>query len=82
MVCFRLLYLISMIPKNINDVFKLGDMVGNAALFYLAFCRCSFLLFQKVKGEKYETTSEHIRLLIRFSFLFFCSFPDRLLEQS
>ncbi|MDR6999186.1 spore germination protein [Neobacillus niacini] len=27
------IYLISMIPKNLNDVFKLGDVIGNAALY-------------------------------------------------
>ncbi|MGP0686210.1 spore germination protein [Priestia aryabhattai] len=49
------IYLISMIPKNINDVFKVGDMVGNAALVLFGFLPLLLLIISKVKGRKYET---------------------------
>jgi len=49
------IYLISMIPKNINDVFKVGDMVGNAALVLFGFLPMLLLIISKVKGRKYET---------------------------
>ncbi|WP_394557801.1 spore germination protein [Priestia aryabhattai] len=49
------IYLISMIPKNINDVFKLGDMIGNIALVLFGFLPLLLLIISKVKGVKYET---------------------------
>ncbi|MGR6338836.1 spore germination protein [Priestia megaterium] len=49
------IYLISMIPRNINDVFKLGDMVGNASLILFGFLPLLLLIISKVKGRKYET---------------------------
>lgn len=50
------IYLISMIPRNINDVFKLGDMVGNAALILFGFLPVLLLIISKIKGRKYETS--------------------------
>ncbi|GAB1802718.1 spore germination protein [Priestia megaterium] len=49
------IYLISMIPKNINDVFKLGDVIGNIALVLFGFLPLLLLIISKVKGVKYET---------------------------
>ncbi|MGG3182380.1 spore germination protein [Priestia megaterium] len=50
------IYLISMIPRNINDVFKLGDMVGNAALILFGFLPLLLLIISKIRGRKYETS--------------------------
>ncbi|MFF2593150.1 spore germination protein [Priestia megaterium] len=50
------IYLISMVPRNINDVFKLGDMVGNAALILFGFLPVLLLIISKIKGKKYETS--------------------------
>ncbi|RAS86347.1 spore germination protein [Priestia endophytica] len=49
------IYLIAMLPTNINDVFKLGDMVGNAALILFGFLPFLLLIISRVKGVKYET---------------------------
>ena len=49
------IYLISMIPKNINDVFKLGDVIGNIALVLFGFLPLLLLIISKIKGVKYET---------------------------
>ncbi|AMM91468.1 spore gernimation protein [Peribacillus simplex] len=51
------LYIISMIPKNMNDIFKLGDFVGNYALYLFGLLPLLLLIIQKVKGGKYETTT-------------------------
>ncbi|MCM3689734.1 GerAB/ArcD/ProY family transporter [Neobacillus niacini] len=49
-----LIYLVSMIPKNINEVFKMAEMIGNLAL-YLFFIMPLFLfIISKVKERKYE----------------------------
>jgi spore germination protein len=50
-----IIYLISMIPKTINDVFKLGDMIGNVALVLFGALPLLLLIISKVKGVKYET---------------------------
>ena len=50
------IYTISMIPKNINDQFKFGDMIGNSAL-YLVGLLLSLLIVSRWKGKKYETKS-------------------------
>ncbi|RRN68144.1 spore gernimation protein [Peribacillus simplex] len=52
-----ILYIISMIPKNMNDIFKLGDFVGNFALYLFGLLPLLLLIIQKVKGGKYETTT-------------------------
>lgn len=44
-----------MIPKNINDVFKLGDVIGNIALVLFGFLPLLLLIISKIKGVKYET---------------------------
>ncbi|MFE4240157.1 spore germination protein [Peribacillus butanolivorans] len=49
-----LIYIISMIPKNINDAFKLGDIIGNIALFLFGVLPLLLLIISRVKGEKYE----------------------------
>ncbi|MFP7159410.1 spore germination protein [Priestia aryabhattai] len=50
-----IIYLISMMPKNINDVFKLADMIGNVALVLFGFLPLFLLIISKLKGVKYET---------------------------
>ncbi|MDM5223412.1 spore germination protein [Peribacillus sp. NJ11] len=50
-----ILYIIAMIPKNINDLFKLGDIIGNVALFLFGLLPLLLLIISRVKGGKYET---------------------------
>jgi spore germination protein len=38
------IYIISLIPKNINDLFKLGDMIGNAAIYLFGLLPLLLLL--------------------------------------
>ncbi|QTL52668.1 spore germination protein [Priestia aryabhattai] len=47
-----IIYLISMTPKNINDVFKFGDMVGTIALFLFGLLPLPLLIIAKWKGRK------------------------------
>jgi spore germination protein len=48
------IYIISMIPKNINDLFKLGDWVGNAALYLFGLLPLLLLIVSRWKGGKHE----------------------------
>ncbi|TKH03467.1 spore gernimation protein [Peribacillus simplex] len=50
-----IIYLIAMTPKNINDLFKLGDVADNNSLFLVSFLPLLLLIISKVKGVKYET---------------------------
>ncbi|WP_335571574.1 spore germination protein [Neobacillus vireti] len=49
-----LIYIISMVPKTINKLFKLGDMIGNAALYLFAVLPILLLIIAKWKDRKYE----------------------------
>ena len=51
------IYIIAMIPTNINNLFKLGDMLGNAALFLFGLQPLLLLLILKLKKRKYEVKS-------------------------
>jgi spore germination protein len=48
------IYIISMIPKNINDLFKLGDMIGNAALYLFGLLPLLLLIVSRWKEGKHE----------------------------
>ena len=50
-----ILYIIAMIPKNMNDLFKQGDFVGNVALFLFGLLPLLLLIISRIKGGKYET---------------------------
>ncbi|MGG0790721.1 spore germination protein [Peribacillus simplex] len=50
-----ILYIIAMIPKNMNDLFKQGDFVGNIALFLFGLLPLLLLIISRIKGGKYET---------------------------
>jgi spore germination protein len=52
-----ILYIIAMIPKNINDLFKQGDFVGNIALFLFGLLPLLLLIISRIKGGKYETST-------------------------
>ncbi|KRF59405.1 spore gernimation protein [Bacillus sp. Soil745] len=52
-----ILYIIAMIPKNMNDLFKQGDFVGNIALFLFGLLPLLLLIISRIKGGKYETTT-------------------------
>lgn len=47
-----IIYIISMTPKNINDLFKFGDMIGNAALFLFGGFPVILLFISRLKGGK------------------------------
>lgn len=47
-----IIYVIAMVPKNINDLFKLGDMVGNVALVLFAVLPVTLLLVSSMRGGK------------------------------
>ncbi|WP_044642994.1 spore germination protein [Risungbinella massiliensis] len=46
------IYLIAMIPKNTNDLFKLGDIVGNGALYLFGVLPLLLLIGAKWKERK------------------------------
>lgn len=48
------IYIVSMIPKNINDMFTLGDIVGNAAWFLFGLLPPLLLIIAKLKGRNHE----------------------------
>lgn len=50
-----IIYITAMIPKNINDQFKLGDIIGNVALFLFGLLPLLLLIISRIKGGKYET---------------------------
>lgn len=48
------IYIISIVPKNINDQFKLGDMVGNIALYLFGLLPLLLLIVSRWKVGKHE----------------------------
>ncbi|MFC8562024.1 spore germination protein [Peribacillus frigoritolerans] len=51
------LYIIAMVPENMNDLFKLGDFVGNVALFLFGLPPLLLLIISRVKGGTDETNA-------------------------
>ncbi|MEH7301599.1 GerAB/ArcD/ProY family transporter [Neobacillus drentensis] len=49
-----LIYLVSMIPKNINEVFKMADMIGNFAFYLFFIIPMVLFIISKVKERIYE----------------------------
>ncbi|CAH2715088.1 Spore germination protein YndE [Neobacillus rhizosphaerae] len=49
-----LIYLVSMIPKNINEVFKMADIIGNFSLCLFSIMPLILFIISKVKERKYE----------------------------
>lgn len=50
-----IIYILSMIPKNLNDLFKFGDIIGNAALYLFGCVPPLFLLIARIRGGKHDT---------------------------
>ncbi|WP_028402701.1 spore germination protein [Ectobacillus panaciterrae] len=48
------IYIIAMTPKNINDLFKLGDIVGDIALFLFGVMPPLLLIIARLKEGKHE----------------------------
>lgn len=46
------IYIIAMTPKNINDLFKFGDQIGNAAIILFGILPIILLIISRLKGEK------------------------------
>ncbi|MGM0878633.1 MAG: spore germination protein [Bacillota bacterium] len=44
------MYIIAMIPKNVNDVFSLGDMLGKVALYLFGMMPLLLLIISRLKG--------------------------------
>lgn len=47
-----IIYVIAMVPKNINDLFKFGDIIGHVALLLFAVLPVILLLISKLRGGK------------------------------
>ncbi|SFI79802.1 MULTISPECIES: spore germination protein [unclassified Bacillus (in: firmicutes)] len=50
-------YIIALIPKNTNDLFKLGDMIGNTALLLFGVLPILLLMIVRWRKRKNETKS-------------------------
>jgi len=46
------IYIIAMTPKNINDLFKFGNLIGHAAIILFGILPIFLLIISKLKGEK------------------------------
>ncbi|MEA0565083.1 spore germination protein [Lysinibacillus irui] len=46
------IYIIAMTPKNINELFKFGDKIGNVALILFGVIPITLLLISKLRGHK------------------------------
>ncbi|MBT2664292.1 spore germination protein [Bacillus sp. ISL-4] len=46
-----IIYIIVMFPKNINDLFKLGDMIGNVALLLFGLLPLLLLIISRVRRK-------------------------------
>ncbi|MFJ7995556.1 spore germination protein [Peribacillus frigoritolerans] len=51
------IYIIAMIPKNINDMFKLGDLQGKVALYSFGLLPLVLLMVSRWKVRKHEEKS-------------------------
>jgi len=51
------IYIIAMAPKNVNELFKLGDMMGNVALFLFGLQPLLLLLMLRLKKRNHEVKS-------------------------
>ncbi len=66
--------MIAMIPKNINDLLKLGDSVGNGALLLFGLLPLPLLIILRVKEESMKQSQINIRpLFVSLSVLLFLS---------
>lgn len=45
------IYIISMIPKNVNNLFELGDFLGNVALYLFGVLPVLLLIFSRIRGK-------------------------------
>ena len=48
------IYLIAMTPKNINQLFQMGDLIGNSAIFLVGLIPLMLLVISKVRRRKFE----------------------------
>ncbi|OMI26548.1 spore gernimation protein [Bacillus haynesii] len=48
------IYLIAMTPKNINQLFQFGDLIGNSAIYLVGVIPLVLLMISKVRRRKYE----------------------------
>lgn len=52
-----IVYIIASTPKSINDLFKLGDMIGNSAMILFGILPILLLIIVRWRKGKYETKS-------------------------
>ncbi|MCY8403406.1 spore germination protein [Bacillus sonorensis] len=50
-----LIYVISMTPKNINQLFQIGDLIGNTAIYLCGLVPLLLLVISKLRRKKLET---------------------------
>lgn len=50
-----IVYLIAMAPKNVNQVFQIGDVIGNSAIYLCGTVPLLLLLISKARRRKVET---------------------------
>ncbi|PAE59500.1 spore gernimation protein, partial [Bacillus licheniformis] len=48
------IYLIAMAPKNINQLFQMGDLIGNSAIYLVGLIPLMLLVISKVRRKKFE----------------------------
>ncbi|UTR15536.1 spore germination protein [Salipaludibacillus sp. LMS25] len=53
-VLLPIVYIVAMIPKDLNDVFTLGDWIGDTAIFLFGIAPLLLLIITKLKGIKYD----------------------------
>ncbi|MCR6095596.1 GerAB/ArcD/ProY family transporter [Salipaludibacillus agaradhaerens] len=51
-IVLPVVYIIAMIPKDLNDIFTLGDWIGNSAIFLFGTVPLLLLIITKLKGGK------------------------------
>ena len=47
-----LIYIVSMVPKNINEMFEMGSMIGNFTLYFFSSVPVLLLLITLIRGKK------------------------------
>ncbi|TFE30669.1 GerAB/ArcD/ProY family transporter [Cohnella luojiensis] len=47
-----IIFIVSMIPKNVNDLFKFGDFIGNSAIYLFGGLPLLFLIISGLKERK------------------------------
>jgi spore germination protein len=52
-----IIYIIAMTPKNINDLFTLGDWIGNVAVYLFGILPLLLLIITRLRRKKHDAKS-------------------------